>query len=241
MEEPELKELAGKLPDVDAVIGGPTGQVVPPNMVGHVLVGSSTNKGKFLLQMQLPVAGNASAEIIEVSAEIQQSAEQQENLKAFYGQLAEADFSPSQTQFVSTRLAGVQSPKIAGSESCHRCHQPDNAVWHDSAHAHAWHSLQTTGAQVDPACQRCHTTGYGLSGGFQTIAASQSLVSVGCENCHGPSQQHAAEPTIRTPFVAKEQCVSCHDHENSPTFEYAGYWSKIIHGQKTQQQAKASL
>ena len=94
----------------------------------------------------------------------------------------------------------------------------------------SWHSLQTTGAQVDPACQRCHTTGYGLSGGFETIATSQSLVSVGCENCHGPSQQHAAEPTIRTPYVAKEQCISCHDHENSPEFEYDTYWDEIIHG-----------
>ncbi len=241
MEAPALKDLAKKLPDVDAVLGGPTGQVVPPNMVGHVLVGSSTNKGKFLLQMQLPPSGNASAEIVEVSSDIDESSDQQENLQSFYAKLGEADFAPTDTQFVSTRLVGAAKQKIAGSGSCHRCHQADNAVWHDSNHAHAWRSLQSTGAQVDPACQRCHTTGYGLSGGFQSIAASQSLVSVGCENCHGPSHEHAAEPTIRTPFVAKEQCVTCHDHENSPTFEYAGYWSEIIHGNKTQRQTNASL
>ncbi len=241
MEEPELKELARKLPDVDAVLGGPTGQVVPPNMVGHVLVGSSTNKGKFLLQMELPVTGTALAEIVEVSADIEESSQQQENLRAFYERLAEADFAPSETQFVSTRLVTAESQQISGSESCNACHQVDNALWHDSAHAHAWHSLQTTGAQVDPACQRCHTTGYGLNRGFETVADSKSLVDVGCENCHGPSQRHVAEPTIRTPFVAKEQCISCHDHENSPTFEYDSYWAEIAHGNKAEKESDASL
>ncbi len=240
LQEPELKALAKKLPDVDAVLGGPTGQVVPPSTIGHVLVGSSTNKGKFLLQMRLPVAGNVAAEIVEVSADIEESLAQQDNLRAFYAELAEADFSPPETQFVSTRLVGAASQKIAGSASCVRCHQGDDAVWHDSAHAHAWHSLQTTGAEVDPSCQRCHTTGYGLIGGFETIAASQSLFSVGCENCHGPSHQHAADPTIRTPFVAQEQCLSCHDHENSPNFEYASYWSEIIHGSSSEQPDKQS-
>ena len=179
------------------------------------------------------LTGKADAQIVEVSAKIEESSLQKENLNAFYAKLAKADFAPSQTRFVSTRLIGAASQMIAGSESCVACHKPDNAVWHDSKHAHAWHSLQTTGAEVDPACQRCHTTGYGLSGGFESVATSQSLISVGCENCHGPSHQHAADPSIRTPFVAKEQCISCHDHENSPSFEYAGYWSRIIHGPTT--------
>jgi hypothetical protein len=231
-DEPQLKELAKKLPDVDAILGGPTGQVMPPNMVGHVLVGSSTNKGKFLLQLDVPTAGNLTAEIVEVASTIETSDQQQNNLEKFYQRLGEEDFSPDQTLFVSTRLRGASTQKIAGSEACHRCHKPDDAVWHDSKHAHSWHSLQTTGAQVDPACQRCHTTGYGLVGGFETIAASETLMSVGCENCHGPAHEHAAEPTVRTPFVAKEQCVSCHDHENSPDFEYESYWSEITHGQE---------
>ena len=230
MEESELRDLAKKLPDVDAVLGGPTGQVIPPAMIGHVLVSSSTNKGKFILEMNLPAAGNASADVIEVSSDIDESAEQQNNLKEFYTRLGEADFEPQETQFVSTRLLGSSQQRIAGSKSCAKCHEPDNKVWHDSTHSHAWHSLETTGAQVDPSCQRCHTTGYGLEGGFQNVATSMPYYSVGCENCHGPSHEHAAEPTKRTPFVAREQCITCHDHENSPTFEYGEYWDQIIHG-----------
>jgi 2',3'-cyclic-nucleotide 2'-phosphodiesterase (5'-nucleotidase family) len=132
-----LKELARRLPDVDAVVGGPTGQVVPPDLIGHVLVGSSTNKGKFLLQMQCPPRGTATAEIVEVSSSIKESAEQKRNLKLFYEQLAQADFPPTETQFVSTRLMGAAGQQVAGSGSCQLCHRPDDAVWHDSKHAHA--------------------------------------------------------------------------------------------------------
>ena len=230
-----LKDLAKKLPNVDAVLGGPTGQVLPPQKVGQVLVSSSTNKGKFLLELTLPVNQLVDAKITEVSADIKESTEQKDNLKTFYKQLAENDFAPEQTQFVSSRLIGAGAHSISGSESCVRCHKLDDNVWHDSKHSHAWASLQTTGAHVDPACQRCHTTGYGFEGGFQTVAMSQQLVNVGCENCHGPSTRHAKDPTIRTPFDAKQSCIACHDHENSPKFEYNEYWTKIVHGPKDSQ------
>ena len=230
MDTAKLKELALKLPNVDAVLGGPTGQVLPPAMVGRVLVSSSTNKGKFILKMKLPNEGVVEAKIVEVTHDIKEAESQKQNLRDFYAELGRADFSPTQTQFVSTRLMSTNQPKIIGSKSCVECHQQDDSVWHDSGHAHAWHSLETTGAQVDPSCQRCHTTGYGLTGGFETIAKSMTMASVGCENCHGPSAKHAADPSIRTPFVASEQCITCHDHENSPEFEYESYWDEIIHG-----------
>ncbi|MEL6110560.1 MAG: multiheme c-type cytochrome, partial [Planctomycetota bacterium] len=85
-------------------------------------------------------------------------------------------------------------------------------------------------AQVDPACQRCHTTGYGRDGGFFSHRDSTGLVNVGCENCHGPSSRHVARPTVKTPYEARAQCIQCHDHENSPSFEYDAFWKKITHG-----------
>jgi 2',3'-cyclic-nucleotide 2'-phosphodiesterase (5'-nucleotidase family) len=232
MDEPKLRELAKKLPDVDSIIGGPTGQVVSPTRVGHVLVSSSTNKGKFILKLEVSPHKPIDAEVVEVDSEIEMAERQQANLRDFYATLGERDFSPSQTQFVSRRIIGESEQRIAGNESCIACHQADDAVWHQSKHSHAWTSLQATGAQVDPACQRCHTTGYGSQGGFMTAKSSESLVDVGCENCHGPSSQHVADPRNRTPFVASQQCVICHDHENSPQFQYDTYWAKIAHGKK---------
>ena len=232
MDEPDLKELARKLPDIDAVIGGPTGQTVSPTRVGKVLVSSSTNKGKFLLRLDLDPDLSVEAEIVEVSSDIAIAPRQQSNLKAFYNTLADHDFTPNQTRFLADQLKGSNRDQVAGTASCVPCHQQDDSIWHDSQHAHAWASLESTGAQVDPVCQRCHTTGYGVAGGFVSAKRSVERSNVGCETCHGPSSQHAADPDKKTPFVATAQCVVCHDHENSPTFDFDHYWAEIIHGEQ---------
>jgi hypothetical protein len=55
-------------------------------------------------------------------------------------------------------------------------------------------------------------------------------IDVGCESCHGPSSAHVADNETKTPWQAAESCRTCHDHENSPEFEYAPYWEQIFHG-----------
>jgi len=54
--------------------------------------------------------------------------------------------------------------------------------------------------------------------------------NVGCESCHGPSLSHVNDPKIRTPYLAREQCIRCHDHENSPECAFPAYWGKVQHG-----------
>ena len=72
---------------------------------------------------------------------------------------------------------------------------------------------------------------HGMPGGFISLSQSaQNFAGVGCENCHGPSAAHVANPKTRTPFAAADQCVRCHDHENSPKFDYAQYWPRVKHG-----------
>lgn len=124
----------------------------------------------------------------------------------------------------------------AGSEACRKCHEADWNVWQHSKHAEAWKSLEAKGAQVDPDCQRCHTTNYGLPGGFGGLRQSTATVNVGCESCHGPSAQHSADPKMPTAYFgqAKNHCTGCHDHENSPAFAYEKYWLRIAHGKDRQ-------
>jgi hypothetical protein len=126
---------------------------------------------------------------------------------------------------------------VAGTAACRKCHDGDYGSWQKSGHAAAWKSLQASGAHVDPECQRCHTTGYGLPGGFVSARRSAAMVKVGCESCHGPSQGHAADPAVRTAHFtqAKNHCTGCHDRENSPKFAYDKFWSKIAHGEKPAQ------
>jgi len=231
-----LIELATGLPEVDAIIGGPTGQTVAPRKIGATIVCSATNKGKFLVAINRKL-NNWQASVLEVDQTYDDDRHQVTNLDEFRTRLVMADFKSTETQVGHFNSTGYSSDgnHYAGSESCMGCHKLDSTHWQGSHHAHAWETLQPKRSFADPFCQQCHTTGYAQQGGFQNIASSSLLTNVGCESCHGPSSEHVADWTHPTPFRSRDQCVTCHDRENSPDFEYAGYWNSIVHGeQKTE-------
>jgi nitrate reductase cytochrome c-type subunit len=235
-EETELIDLAKSIPELSFVIGGPTGQTLPPRRHGRVIVSSATNKGKYLVSAKLfgtPDQRLEATKITEVSSELPQNPKQDSNLDRFYQLLKQKDFSASETGVQTARVPhGVKDYEIAGSDSCLKCHTVDQHVWLSSHHSHAFASIEKSNAHFEPACQVCHTTGYALPGGFETVASSEDRLGVGCESCHGPSLAHVNQPTKRTPFNAVDQCRKCHDLENSPKFDYAKYWPKIAHGKK---------
>lgn len=234
--EDELRELAENLPEVDAVLGGPTGQPVPPNYPqGHVLTTSATKQGKFLATLRFPRSNDKTtriqAEITELDGRFDDDPIQQKNLDQFYAELKRRDLSPKDTLFWQQQFGPV-TENYASPKACQSCHEEEYAVWQKSNHAVAWKSLVNRGAHYDPDCQRCHVDGYGRSGGFETVSASSDRFNVGCESCHGPSLEHCQTTSKRTPATAhiKEGCIQCHDKENSPRFDFDEYWTKIRHG-----------
>lgn len=232
--EDELRALAAELPELDAVVGGPTGQPVVPKTLGPTLVTSATNKGKFLACLDVPASpGPWSARIVELDGTFADDPIQAANLKRFYEELDRRDLAAEETSFTDPLVAGQPGYRIAGSESCRKCHEEDCRVWDASKHTQAWKSLLAKGAHVDPECQRCHTTGYGLPGGFVSVRRSPDRVNVGCESCHGPSQAHVDDEEVGTGWLgtAKSHCTTCHDLENSPEFELEHYWQEIRHGE----------
>jgi hypothetical protein len=234
MPEDELNALAASLPEADAVIGGPTGQAVAPHAVGPTVVGAATNKGKFLVRLDAPAAsggGAWSGSVVELGPTFADAPEQRQNVTAYLDRLAKRDFSASESGLVEMLPSGTPADyRIAGSASCAKCHEADQKAWTNSKHSHAFTTIAVKDFHVDPYCQSCHTTGYGMPGGFERLSTGAQRFGVGCENCHGPSAAHAADPKRRTTWTASDQCVRCHDHENSPKFEYAGYWARIAHG-----------
>ena len=235
MPEDELEAFATSSPEADAVIGGPTGQAISPAHVGHTLMAAATNKGKFVIELKLPTSDGAGAlggSVVELGPGFADDDAQKANLQAYLGDLKARDFTVEQTALVATLPSDAPaSYRIAGTQSCAQCHVGSHQAWLAQGHANALKTLKTKGFDVDPACQQCHTTGYGLPGGFVSLKRSaSSLDGVGCENCHGPSAAHVANPKTRTPFTAADQCVRCHDHENSPKFNYAEYWPRVKHG-----------
>jgi hypothetical protein len=237
--EEELRSLAASLPEADLILGGPTGQCLAPIEVGPALLASATNKGKFVLALRPPDGEHSRwhGRVVEMNERFADDPRQKKNLAQFRRVLANKDVAAGD----SGLLAATEFPadyRVAGTAACRECHADDCQVWDAGAHAHAWKTLADQGAHVDSYCQQCHTTGFGLPAGFVSARRSADRIDVGCESCHGPSQAHARDAARKTPLVARDQCIRCHDRENSPQFEYAAYWEQIAHGEKNQTATK---
>lgn len=231
--EDELPALAQALPEADLVLGGPTRQPVAPQRSGPTLWASATNKGKFLVDVRLPPGeeNRWDGKIVELSPDWADHERQLENLRAFRQELALRDFSATETGLAPPLARDLpQGFRIAGGEACRQCHADACRQWDASSHSLAWQTLVEKQSQFDPACQQCHTTGYGQPGGFESVARSEKQTAVGCESCHGPSLAHAEQAKVRTIYAARDRCSRCHDRENSPGFAYDEYWPQIEHG-----------
>lgn len=115
------------------------------------------------------------------------------------------------------------SPNYAGSISCAACHAGIHNSEMDTRHADALETLKGIGQDNNPGCLPCHTVGFQLPTGFITESLTPHLAGVQCENCHGPSGLHVADPfdlTVRPRVeIASEMCGGCHTGSQHPTFE----------------------
>lgn len=125
---------------------------------------------------------------------------------------------------------------FVGNASCQECHAEAFPLWEKSKHSHGWTTLEEKGKQFHLNCVGCHVTGYEKPGGVCRLDKVAGREGVGCESCHGPGSLHAEDPTpkniVRNP--GRELCVTCHNPENSPHFDFATYLPRILgpgHGQ----------
>jgi len=232
--EAELRAFAAELPEADLVIGGPTGQCLAPAKVGPLQLASATNKGKFLVSFTAEPTAEPlkwAGGVLEMTEKFPDEPGQQKNVAEFRQRLAAKDLSAQESGLGP--LSSVALPRqfqVAGSAACKECHEAESKSWESSSHHHAFDTLAGKGAHMDSYCQRCHVNGFGWEGGFVSAKKAGGNAHVGCESCHGPSQPHVKDSKVKTPLAAKEQCTLCHDHENSPEFDYGKYWPKIAHG-----------
>lgn len=112
---------------------------------------------------------------------------------------------------------------------------------------------------IDAECISCHVTGWHpqemvpYKSGYIDEIKTPHLKGQQCENCHGPGGRHveleeAFKKAGKKPgeeskeqldlrkkrhrtleFARKQLCVQCHDHDNSPEFEFDKYWNEIAH------------
>ena len=110
----------------------------------------------------------------------------------------------------------------------------------------------------DPECLSCHVVGWApqrfepFEGGFAGMKATPHLAHQGCENCHGPAAAHTAveRGDVRASEVERDRlrqelklsldtpegkqkavnnCLECHDLDNSPQFDFDDYWPQVQH------------
>lgn len=110
----------------------------------------------------------------------------------------------------------------------------------------------------DPECLSCHVVGWApqrfepFEGGFAGMKTTPQLAHQGCENCHGPAAAHTAvergdvrasvaeRDRLRQELVltlaspegkqkAVNNCLECHDLDNSPQFDFDEYWPQVEH------------
>jgi hypothetical protein len=117
-----------------------------------------------------------------------------------------------------------------GSAACLDCHPDPATVWEASKHHHAWETLEAVGKQHHLNCTGCHVTGWQKPGGVCRLDKVAGREDVGCESCHGPGSKHvdAPGPTTIVGKPGEAVCVTCHNRENSPHFDFATYLPRIL-------------
>jgi hypothetical protein len=233
MPEDELRKLSSDLNGIGAIVGGADEQTLSPKASGPITLAAAGEYGKHLVEMRVPVGRSPGAwegKLVEMTSEFAEDASQLTNIQRYLNTLESKDFSATQSGVIRSLPTADQA--IAGSASCLKCHSADYNAWIGSRHARAFSSLQESGFHVDSTCQKCHTSNFGMSGGFVSArrSGSSELAGVSCETCHGPSASHVKDPKTHTSWPAIVQCVRCHTEANSPHFDYLSNWQKISHG-----------
>ncbi|MCG3136767.1 MAG: Cytochrome c-554 [Phycisphaerae bacterium] len=166
---------------------------------------------------------------------------------------------PTWTAYAQDAGAAADKYGYEGNKSCKKCHSATYKSWEGSKHATALNTLKPGEAKeakekfkLDPAkdyttdetCLKCHTVGLGHKGGYaipdaadaKAVKEAEKLAGVGCESCHGPSEEYAkvfaeimkskrmykTEELTAVGLVVPTEatCTTCHN-DQSPTHDPA--------------------
>ncbi len=260
--------IHGITPEIEAVVKAVPGEfdyIVPsdtpaeppfrPRKLGDSTVIDVGEKGKFAVALGLYDDGAMPFryERIPLDARFANSETIIELMKLYQEELAKTGLAGLGIKPIPDGRA-AELGKFVGSKSCADCHEPAYTMWRKSRHAAAWRSLAEISQPPrthDPECIACHVVGWNAAellpyeSGYKNEADTPELLNVGCENCHGPGEAHAAAEqgsdetlqeklrlAIHLPVdnnSARKQCITCHDGDNSPDFDFNTYWPKIEH------------
>ena len=254
----EINQLLGQFAHrFDFVLPSNTPAEPPllPKKVGDTLVLEVGEKGRFAIAIGLfdNPASPMRYERVPLDARFDNSPAILELMKMYQIQLKETGLEGLGIRPIpNTR--GETLGNYVGTQACADCHETQTRVWRRAEHSKAWQSLKETAVPArdfDPECIACHVVGWNTKellpyrSGFMSEKETPRLMDVGCEACHGPGENHGRaemgtnatlQGSLRNAIrlsvesgAAKKQCLTCHDGNNSPHFDFDTYWQKIVH------------
>jgi len=116
--------------------------------------------------------------------------------------------------------------------TCGNCHASFANEWSETIHAHAWEGLQSS-AGAASYCEGCHAISENgnvwpdsVPAGINALDSADAnraiYYDVQCESCHGPGNDHAANPSATYPLASIQVdggCGDCHEGTHHPFVE----------------------
>ncbi|HPY74885.1 MAG: hypothetical protein KBC30_05505 [Planctomycetes bacterium] len=194
-----------------------------------ILVISAGNKGRYagIFSIELTNQQTISWKNSIISLEKQYDANPQ--IETLLDQYTDTLEQERLLDFVIKRSSPIG---FIGTENCIECHQNEYKIWQMTKHAHAFQTLVDVKHHYDPECVGCHVIGFEYEEGFRSIDDTDYLINVGCEACHGPGAEQAMNPVAGFgKHDKKPVCLTCHEKDRSPNFNYEEFREKIRHWQ----------
>ena len=231
--------LVKENPGIDLVLGGFGGMTTAvEEKEGSTAIFFIGNQGKYLAEMRMFEADGVTSlksNLHYLNAAYPEDSVMKSRVDGALAEINNTGRMAAQLAQASNGSAaeagdGEEVRNFLTAEACKECHGTEYAVWVESKHAHAMETLIHKDAEYNPECVGCHVVGFKRKGGFVDAKATPGMVNVQCEACHGPGARHVQNPGAPYGKAGKPSCVGCHNHENSPSFEYTSYWARIRHG-----------
>ena len=116
--------------------------------------------------------------------------------------------------------------RFTGNNKCRLCHRAFFLGRKKDAHAHNFKKVMKYPEDLNnPGCLVCHTTGYGVPGGFSSLSKTPRFREVQCEGCHGPGSLHSEMDSKGglligqdRPERMKKACSFCHTKRWNKSF-----------------------
>jgi hypothetical protein len=227
------EDLVSAVPGIDAVVLGYDVPVyLEGRRIGGTLASYAGEQGQHLgvIKIVLGPDGHAADAMCSVAALGPDVREQPAMFKSVKG-FEDAYNERMRREERAASVEGDDDPvdHFVGEQVCARCHANESLQWRTTAHSLAWETLQRVKKDATPECIPCHVVGFRQPGGFQTDVRTPQLVNVQCENCHGMGTQHGDDWLTRHK-VDVGTCLTCHNQERDPEFDFAAKFPLIVHG-----------